>query len=497
MNAIVWETQLELSRQLAAVWQRGEPTQTDDGGMEAIPAMRLTAAEFRASAEQREFWADALARFEADEPPRDVQRGAWQGLVRRYEYLKPIYRISPPERPQLESVVVLDRLSPDAARLIALNTMYHLGAGVLVFLLAILVFYLITSRLILEPVRGLRTVAERVGQGEIGARADIRTGDEFEQLGDAFNAMLSHVQRSQDQLRSINTSLDDKIGELASANVVLFEAARLKGDFVANVSHELRTPLNSIIGFAELLLEIAEAEAAAGDDSTRQQKRRRYLENILSSSRHLLEMIDSLLEMARIEAGKSEIRVERIAVGPVCRSLVGLMEPIARRKGIGLEVDIPDGLPDIESDAKKIQQILFNFLSNAVKFTSVGARSRSPVVTLRAERLLPEPGSTQERTRFCVIDTGPGIAPADQDRIFEKFQQVESGLAREHEGTGLGLAISRELATLLQGEIQVVSDVGRGSMFSLVIPNTPDRQRLEETRLEQRFRGEIVMPESP
>ncbi|MGP1272811.1 MAG: ATP-binding protein [Phycisphaerales bacterium] len=478
MNIIVAESQLELSRQLVSVWESGGFNPERLPGRDPIPATRLTLDEFRAAAEEDGFFASALEAFESDDPPPDAQASSWRGAARRYVYLRPVYRMDPPAPAGLDGVIVLDRLSVEAARLLALNAVYHIGAGLLVLALAVLVFYLIINRLILEPVRGLRVTAERVGQGELNARSTIRTGDEFEQLGDAFNTMLSHVQRSQDQLRSINSALDEKIGELASANVALYEAARIKGEFLANVSHELRTPLNSIIGFTELLLEIAQAEAAAGDDSTKQTKRVRYLQNILGSSRHLLELIDSLLEMARIEAGRSEIRIERVAVMPLCESLVGLMEPMARRKDIEFRLEVPPDLPEIESDPKKLQQILFNFLSNAVKFTATAPGSRSPTVVLRAERLHPEPGRRVERTRFCVIDTGPGIAPRDQQRIFEKFQQADAGLARGHEGTGLGLAISKELATLLQGEIQLVSDVGRGSMFSLIVPNEFDRTRL-------------------
>ena len=492
MNAIVAETQLELSRQLVSVWETGGFNPERLPGRDPIPAARLSIDEFRVEAGENGFYASSLAAFESDNPPLDAQESTWRGAARRYIYLRPVYEASPPEPATLSGVIVLDRLSVEAARLLALNAIYHIGAGVLVFAFAVLVFYLITSRLILEPVRGLRLTAERVGQGELNARAEIRTGDEFEQLGDAFNTMLTHVQRSQDQLRSINVALDEKIGELANANVALYDAARLKGEFVANVSHELRTPLNSIIGFTELLLEIAQAEAAAGDDSTKQTKRLRYIENILGSSRHLLEMIDSLLEMARIEAGRSEIRLETVSIRPVCESLVGLMEPLARRKDIRLVLDVPADLPAVETDPKKIQQILFNFLSNAVKFTASSPGTASPTVTLRAERLRPSPGETVERTRLCVIDTGPGIDPADQTRIFEKFQQADAGLARGHEGTGLGLAISKELAGLIQGEIQLVSDIGRGSMFSLVIPNELDHNRLREAEAERGFRSTMA-----
>ncbi|MEL6797671.1 MAG: HAMP domain-containing sensor histidine kinase, partial [Planctomycetota bacterium] len=461
MNSIVAESQLELSRQLVAVWS-DQPASPRMAGTAAdsIPARRLSLDEWTQAAETDDFLANALEVFRSARPPPDLQRGGWQGAGRRYQYAKPVLGVTSPERETLAGVIVLDRVSTDAARLLALNAFYHFAAGVLVFALAVLVFYLITNRLILEPVRGLRITAERVGEGELNARADIRTGDEFEQLGGAFNTMLTHVQKSQEQLRSINTALDLKVGELATANIALYESARLKGEFVANVSHELRTPLNSVIGFTELLLEIAHAEAAAGDDSTRQQKRARYLENILGSSRHLLEMIDSLLEMARIEAGRAEVKPERVDVAALCESLIGLTEPLARRKDITLATEIADDLPPVETDRTKLQQILFNFLSNAIKFTDRNAGRAGPAVTLRAECLPPAPDTSTPRLRLSVIDAGPGIDPNDQSRIFDKFQQSDAGLTREHEGTGLGLAISKELANLIQGEIQLISDLG-------------------------------------
>lgn len=479
MNSIVAESQLELSRQLVAVWSN-QPAGPRVAGTAAdtIPARQLSYDEWVAEAESDDFLADALETFRASTPPDDIQRSGWQGAGRRYQFAKPIFGVTPPEQDALVGVVVLDRISPDAARLLLLNAIYHFAAGVLVFALAVLVFYLITTRLILEPVRGLRVTAERVGEGELNARAEIRTGDEFEQLGEAFNTMLAHIQTSQHQLRSINTALDLKVGELATANVALYESARLKGEFVANVSHELRTPLNSVIGFTELLLEIANAEAAAGDDSTRQQKRARYLENILGSSRHLLEMIDSLLEMARIEAGRAEVKPEQVNVAELCQSLIGLTEPLARRKDIALVAEIAPDLPAVETDRTKLQQILFNFLSNAIKFTDRNADRTGPGVTLRAERLPPAQHDSAPRLRLSVIDSGPGIDPNDQARIFDKFQQSDAGLTREHEGTGLGLAISKELASLIQGEIQLISDLGSGSMFSLIIPESLDHSRL-------------------
>jgi signal transduction histidine kinase len=331
--------------------------------------------------------------------------------------------------------------------------------------------------------------------GDLATRSQIKTGDEFEDLSDTFNEMLEALQRNQDQLRAINKALDVKLNELAESNTALHESAKLKGEFVAGISHELRTPMNSIIGFGELLLEIARAEQNAGDDSTRLAKRIRYLDNIVNAARTLLDMINSLLEMARIEAGRIDVNVERVSVLEACEGLVGLIHPQAEREGVTVRLEVADDLPIIQTDLRKLQQIVSNFLANAVKFVRAGGEGADkPLVILRAERLGPSTESDQatERVRISVIDNGPGIAQQDQARVFEKFEQLDAGHTRKHAGSGLGLAISRELAGVIQGEIQVISDVGRGSMFSLILPIAMDEARSAEVRLEAAFRGTLA-----
>jgi two-component system sensor histidine kinase BarA len=489
MNALVGEAQNELSRQIVSAWEWTERENPGGQASEAMGVVRLSQSDVIGIAAEDSKLARALAFFERDDAPTDYQWANWDGAARHYYYAKPEYIAGPLANPKLSSIVILDRRSTEAAGQLAFNVVYLVGAGALVLAFAVLVFYFITSVLILEPVRELKQTAELVVDGELGARSHIVTGDEFEELGKAFNAMLEHIQRGQDQLSSINTALDLKVGELANANVALFESAKLKGEFVANVSHELRTPLNSVIGFAELLMEIARAEANAGDDSTKHRKRVRYLENILTSSRNLLELIDSLLEMAKIQAGKSDIRVETIDIATICDALVSLIEPLARRKGIEIQIEVADAIPEIETDPRKLQQILFNFLANAVKFTEPEPGGANSKIVLRAELLR---GADENSIRISVIDTGPGIDPVDQSRIFEKFQQADSGHTREHGGTGLGLAISKELASLIQGEIHLVSEVGAGSMFSIILPEQLSQERLAETKLENTFRSSLA-----
>lgn len=520
MSALVDDAQHELSKQMISSWiaadrqmkdaadgsspwtlppvQRARPAPSllpearqpaPIGQVEfaGVLARRIPIDQVRREASDDAFLLRALGAFAEDKNANEWKEARWRGSSREYRFAKAERASS---SGVLTSIVVLERNRPEPINLLLVNSAYLAVAAAFVLALAILVFYQITHRIILSPVRSLKETAEKVRQGDLTIRSDISTGDEFEELAQTFNVMLVDLEQVQTQLRSINAAMDMRMNELAATNTALFEAARMKGEFVASVSHELRTPLNSIIGFCDLLLEIAQAEAAAGDDSSRLQKRIRYLENILNAARNLLEMINSLLEMAKIEAGKVDLRIEKVAVKPACEALAGLIYPLADKKGITIKIEMSDDLPLVETDQKKLQQIIFNFLSNAVKFTpaatpvpgpdSPAAISttdttsrivRVPSITLRAEKLASSgPGTPDERIRISVIDSGPGIPPDEQAKIFEKFHQISGGHTREHAGTGLGLAISKELASVLQGEIQVVSEVGRGSMFSLILP---------------------------
>ena len=350
-----------------------------------------------------------------------------------------------------------------------LNRIYIVTAGLLAGLLAIAVFWYITMRIVLSPVRVLRSYAEKVSEGDLNIRSDINTGDEFEQLSDIFNTMLENLKSQADQLKSTNKSLDLKLGELAESNVALYEADKIKGEFLANVSHELRTPLNSIIGFAEVL-----DETLSRSDDPMAPKRRRYISNIISSSRRLLDLINDLLDLAKIEAGRMDLHVVPMSVQDTAEGLINLVRPQAAKRSIELRLKIPPNLPMVQTDAGKVQQILFNFLSNAVKFTPTGGS-----VTMSAQVLGPAPGKNHpnrgngqspQAMRISISDTGPGIAPEDHPRIFEKFTQLDPSVTKEHGGTGLGLTISHDLSRLLQGRIEIDSELGRGATFSLLVP---------------------------
>lgn len=368
----------------------------------------------------------------------------------------------------LEMVLLINLRDRTAATEQLRNRFFIFAAGIVAGLLAIAVFWFITTRLILSPVRLLRGYAQRVSEGDLNIRSDINTGDEFEQLSDMFNEMLDAVRDNQQQLETVNKSLDLKLGELAESNVALFEANKIKGEFLANVSHELRTPLNSIIGFAELMQETLESETEPeSSTNASQDKRQRYVQNIITSSRRLLDLINDLLDLAKIEAGRIELRVEPTSLRDMCEGLLNLIRPQAEAKQITLNLKVDAKLPLVHTDAGKLQQILFNFLSNAVKFTP-----QEGTVTLGVRMLPPatDDPDERERVRIAVTDTGPGIPKADQQRIFEKFIQLDPSVTKAFGGTGLGLTISQELAAMLQARLEVDSDDGQGATFSVTLP---------------------------
>jgi signal transduction histidine kinase len=271
-------------------------------------------------------------------------------------------------------------------------------AGLLGVITATVVFYWIAHRLFLAPVYELENVAAKVTEGDLSARSGVDTGDEFQKLSEAVNRMLENLVAGQERLRQANIGLDVKLGELGKANIALHEANRIKTEFLTNVTHELRTPLNSIIGFAELLKEYL----------PRDDKAVRYSANILAAGRSLLELINDLLDLAKIEAGKMELHPARLSISDLCETLAGLVKPLADIKDLKVEVDIAAGLPTVNTDPAKVQQIIYNLLSNAVKFTPRGGH-----VVLSAR------GHDERHAAVVIADTGPGIAPEHHRAIFE------------------------------------------------------------------------------
>ena len=236
---------------------------------------------------------------------------------------------------------------------------------------------------------------------------------------------------------------------LAASNLRLMEASRLKSQFLANMSHELRTPLNSIIGFSKVLLNRLD-----GDLSERQDA---YVRSVHNSSRHLLELINGILDFSRIEAGKFEMRPETVSLHAIVDECIESSVPLVRDKRLKIEKDVPVDLPEIYADRIRVKQVLLNLVSNAIKFTATGRI----VVQVRREANM---------VHVSVADTGIGISPTDLGRLFEPFQRLDNPLAQQADGTGLGLAISKKFIELHRGRIWAESRESHGSTFHFTLP---------------------------
>jgi two-component system, NarL family, sensor histidine kinase BarA len=390
-----------------------------------------------------------------------------------YEYYRPIYAESgkcvachhamgrpaangaPLLEGDLMAVIKVSIPNGLTQRAIDWNRAILISTAITTFFLAMVASYAIVRYVIVKPLRHLREVSDAVSHGNISLRAEIHTGDEFEALAVAFNRMLRHLVAVQEELRLANANLDAKVDELAQVNMRLYEMNTIKSDFLATMSHELRTPLNSILGFSEVL----------GSIDSLNDKQKRYVQNIQKSGRTLLEMINDILDLAKIESGKMEIRLVEFSIEQIVAAQCDMARPLTEKKNIDIEARVPPDLPPIIQDQARVQQILNNLLSNAIKFTPEGGR-----IVVSAAR------DDRDRLELQVSDTGVGIAEEDRAAIFEKFRQGRTGaptgdaMTREYTGTGLGLSIVKELCKLLRGEVSVRSELGKGSVFTVLLP---------------------------
>lgn len=354
---------------------------------------------------------------------------------------------------------------------------YSVLTSIAILTLALSLFFVhwILKRLVIRPLVYMKEVSEGITAGDTSLRFHVDTEDEFHDLSESFNAMLRHLTTTQSELQAVNQKINTQVDELARVNLELFEANRLKGEFLANMSHELRTPLNSILGFSDVLQGF----------ETLTDKQRRYVSNIQNSGRNLLEMINDILDLAKVEAGKMQVRPTEFDIIRIIHSQCDMIRKMADDKNIDLRVDSSHDSLIVFQDQTKVQQILTNLLSNAIKFTPEGG-----LITVHCDP------RGNEDLLIAVADTGVGIAIEDHEIIFEKFRQAKrvtgfDGLTREHSGTGLGLSIVRELCRLLGGDIGVSSQVGFGSTFRVKLPlryTKPDEpQELDDSNRSPTF----------
>ena len=304
------------------------------------------------------------------------------------------------------------------------------AAGAIV--LALVLGYAISWSLI-GPVLRMDTRLKEITSGDFAGRVEIPNRDELGALAGNLNRMSEEIGRLYREIEA---------------------ASRHKSEFLANMSHELRTPLNAIIGFSEVLL-----ERMFGELNPKQEE---YLDDILASGRHLLSLINDILDLSKVEAGKMELETSSFNLPASLEGCLSLVRERATRHGIGLSLTVDERVGDVVADERKIRQVVLNLLSNAVKFTPEGGRVALSLTQGEGE------------VEIAVSDTGIGIAPEDQAAVFEEFRQVGSDQARKNEGTGLGLALARKFVELHGGRIWLASEVGKGSTFTFTVATEHD-----------------------
>ena len=310
---------------------------------------------------------------------------------------------------------------------------------------------LLVARRILRPLQTLRHGVQRIGRGNLAFRLQVKTGDELETLADEFNRMS---ERLQEAYTGLEQKVAERTQELVELNQQLEQANRLKSQFLANVSHELRTPMNAIIGFTRLVMRKTDGQIAPLQHAN--------LQKVLISADHLLELINGLLDLSKIEAGHMDVALVRFEFKELLHVAAATVEPLLKPDRVRFVIEIDPDLPPLHTDREKLKQILLNLLSNAAKFTDEG------VIKVAAWR-------TGNRLTLAVSDTGIGMPREALDYIFEEFRQVDMSSTRKHGGTGLGLAIVRRLTHLLGGDVTVESELGRGSTFTVTLPLTAER----------------------
>ncbi len=346
---------------------------------------------------------------------------------------------------------------------------------VIVAVIAISFIALLLSKTITRPIRELAVAANRITTtGNLDEQIPITSQDEVGELSASFNGMVLALRKTRLALEHWNRELEHKVDlrtqQLTTTNEKLgqindqLERANLhKSQFLANMSHELRTPLNAIIGFSEILQDQVFGEM--------NEKQLRYVNNILTSGRHLLGLVNDVLDLAKVEAGRMELHWERFSSGQAISETLTQLSPLATKKELQITSELSGGLDVISADRVRFRQILYNLISNAIKFTPQGGTIQirgnlQPAKMSNNSDLL----NSSEVAVFAIQDTGIGIALENLENIFDSFRQVDNSYSRQYQGTGLGLSLTRRLIEMHGGEIGVTSVPGIGSTFTFTLP---------------------------
>ena len=318
--------------------------------------------------------------------------------------------------------------------------------------LSILASLVLTHKMV-TPIRTLQEGAARIGAGDLGHRIKVSTGDELETLGGEFNQMTARLQESHANLEE---KVESRTRELAEALEQLEVASRHKSEFLANMSHELRTPLNAILGYTELILDHIYGDVP--------DKIKEVLERLDRNGRHLLGLINDVLDLSKIEAGQLTLSLNDYSMQEVVHTVVNSVESLAEEKDLALRVSVAPDLSVGKGDEQRIAQVFLNLVGNAIKFTETG-------------EIRIDVSASDGNFLVAVSDTGPGLSDDDQQRIFEEFHQVDSSSTKKKGGTGLGLAISKKIVAMHGGRIWVESSPGHGSTFWFELPVRVESQR--------------------
>jgi signal transduction histidine kinase/CheY-like chemotaxis protein len=329
----------------------------------------------------------------------------------------------------------------------------------------ITLIYLMVNKWVRHPVENLAEKAKRFAEGDMSVSVDVKTEDEIGILGNTFNYMVESVSSFSKKLEQEITRKTVLLNErtqlltlLERANRDLRELDKLKSTFLANMSHELRTPMNAIIGYTDLLIDRV--------DGPVNEEQEKSLKKVAANARHLLQLINDVLDISKIESGKVELEPKVLEPKLLIEPVIHIFEPMIRQKRLAITINIDENLPPIYGDEDKVKQVLINLLSNAIKFTYQGGITISAKLSERGIK----PGETPKFVAVCVEDTGIGIKDEDISKVFDKFVQADLSTVREYEGTGLGLSIARGLVAMHKGMIWATSKYGEGSKFCFTLP---------------------------